>query len=107
MSHTPGPWEVRSVDNIYAVCGPNDWVAAIGLEEDGSLALMDSQAVEIDQANAGAHRVGTGAEGTARRTAGRAGGDGVHSIRARAERDLGHGSCRHRQGEGRASGRST
>ena len=50
--HTQGPWEVRTVDSLFAVAGPDDWIASIEVDELGHLADIDGQNVATNKANA-------------------------------------------------------
>ena len=50
--HTPGPWEARFVDGLWAVCGPDDWVAAYSNDKGSSIVFMDSVYETQDIANA-------------------------------------------------------
>ena len=53
-NHTPGPWEARFVDGLWAVCGTDDWVASSAQPDDdgNALCFMDNDSIETDKANA-------------------------------------------------------
>ena len=51
--HTPGPWEVRTDGELFAICGPAKWIVTVDVDEEGNIALQDGTSeYEVNQANA-------------------------------------------------------